>query len=174
MPVCSIDAPAVSGGVLVLWPGVWNRDARIQSYRGLWSYVCCSVTNDSLWWRCCIIIASQLFMRDPLAHGFMSCSVSLAGPYLCLLCKICVAYAHCRLFVLMYLICSLYLVFIPLPVCPTFTLLHVLHFISYMPLRFICSYFLLFIFFIILFLDLKGIPIVEFLNRFVIFLTAGL
>ena len=45
------------------------------------------------------------------------------------------------LFVLMYLICSLYLVFISLPVCPIHTLLHVLHFISYMPLEFICSYF---------------------------------
>jgi len=36
MPVCSIDAPAVSGVVLELWPSVWDRDACIQSYRGLW------------------------------------------------------------------------------------------------------------------------------------------
>ena len=27
MPVCSIDAPAVSGVVLELWPSVWDRDA---------------------------------------------------------------------------------------------------------------------------------------------------
>ena len=47
MPVFSIDAPAVSGGVLELWPSVWDRDACIQSYRGLWSYVCCSVISDS-------------------------------------------------------------------------------------------------------------------------------
>ena len=125
--MCSIDAPVESGGVIVLWSIVWDRYACMQSYMGLCSYVCCSVINDSLWWRCCVIIASQLFIRDPLVHGFMSCSVSLAGPYLCLLCRICVAYADCGLFVLMYLICSLNLVFIPLSVCPTYTLLHVLH-----------------------------------------------
>jgi len=38
MPVFSIDAPAVSGVVLELWPSVWDCDACIQSYRGLWSY----------------------------------------------------------------------------------------------------------------------------------------
>jgi len=48
MPVCSIDAPAVGGVVLELWPSVWDRDACIQSYWVLWSYVCCSVINDSL------------------------------------------------------------------------------------------------------------------------------
>ena len=48
MPVCSIDALAVSGVALELWPSVLDRDACIQSYRGLWSYVCCSVINDSL------------------------------------------------------------------------------------------------------------------------------
>jgi len=32
MPVCSIDAPAVSGVVLELWSSVWDRDACIQSY----------------------------------------------------------------------------------------------------------------------------------------------
>ena len=29
MPVCSIDAPAVSGVVLELWPSVWHRDAKL-------------------------------------------------------------------------------------------------------------------------------------------------
>ena len=47
MPVFSIDAPAVSGVVLELWPSVWDRDACVHSYRGLWSYVCCSVISDS-------------------------------------------------------------------------------------------------------------------------------
>ena len=37
LPVCSIDAPAVSGVVLELWPSAWDRDVCIQSYRGLWS-----------------------------------------------------------------------------------------------------------------------------------------
>ena len=70
-------------------------------------------------------------------------------------------YADCGLFVLMYVMCSLYLEFIPLPVCPTYTLLHGLHFISYMPLGFICSYFFLVICLKIVLLDLKAIPIVE-------------
>ena len=30
IPVCSIDAPAVSGVVLELWPSVWGRDACIH------------------------------------------------------------------------------------------------------------------------------------------------
>jgi len=34
MPVCSIDAPAVSGVFLELWPSAWDRDVCIQSYRG--------------------------------------------------------------------------------------------------------------------------------------------
>ena len=33
--VCSIDAPAESGGVIVLWSIVWDRYACIQSYMGL-------------------------------------------------------------------------------------------------------------------------------------------
>ena len=38
--MCSIDAPVVSGGVLELWPSVWDRDACIQSYRGFCTTVC--------------------------------------------------------------------------------------------------------------------------------------
>ena len=37
--MCSIDAPAESGGVIVLWSIVWDRYACIQSYMGLCSYV---------------------------------------------------------------------------------------------------------------------------------------
>jgi len=37
----------------------------------------------------------------------------------------------------MYLICSLCLIFIDLPDCPTYTLLHVLHFNLYIPLGFL-------------------------------------
>jgi len=33
--VCSIDAPAESSGVIVLWSIVWDRYACIQSYMGL-------------------------------------------------------------------------------------------------------------------------------------------
>jgi len=40
MPVCSIDAPAMSGVVLELWPSVWDRYACIQSYRTLCTTVC--------------------------------------------------------------------------------------------------------------------------------------
>ena len=36
--VCSIDDPAESGGVIVLWSIVWDRYACIQSYMGLCSY----------------------------------------------------------------------------------------------------------------------------------------
>jgi len=44
------------------------------------------------------------------------------------LCKMCIAYADCGLFDLIYLTCSLYFVFMPLPICPIYTILHVLHF----------------------------------------------
>jgi hypothetical protein len=54
-------------------------------------------------------------------------------PYSFLFYKICVAYADVELFYFMYLICSLNLTFIALPDCPTYTLLHVLHFSLYMP-----------------------------------------
>jgi len=63
---------------------------------------------------------------------------------------------------------------IPLPVCPIYLLLHVLHDMLYIPLGSVCSYFLLVICLKIVFLDLKAIPTAEFLNRFVIFLVAGL
>ena len=41
----------------------------------------------------------------------------------------CVAYADVELLDLMYIICSLNLTPIVLPDCPTYTLLHVLHFL---------------------------------------------
>ena len=93
IPVCSVDVPAVSSVVSVLTYCVCDRGACMQSYRILCSYGCCSVINVFLWWWGCIIIASQLFICDPLEHGLKSCNVSFAGPYSCLLCNMCMAYA---------------------------------------------------------------------------------
>ena len=47
--------------------------------------------------------------------------------------NMCVAYVDVELFVLIYLICSLYLTFIAPPDCPTYIPLHVLHFNLYIP-----------------------------------------
>jgi len=60
--------------------------------------------------------------------------VSSSVPYSCLLSKMCAAYAEMELFDLIYLMCSLNLTPIALPDSPTYTLLHVLHFSSYIPL----------------------------------------
>ena len=86
----------------------------------------------------------------------------------------CMAYADYGLFVFMYLMCSLYLMLIPLPVCPIYFLLHVLHDRLYIPLGYVFSFFLLVICLKIVFLVRKAIPTSEFLNRLVIFLTSGL
>jgi len=51
--------------------------------------------------------------------------------------------SQCGLLVLMYLICSLCFMSMDFPDCPTYALLHVLHFSSYIPLGF-----LLFCFFV--------------------------
>jgi hypothetical protein len=51
----------------------------------------------------------------------------VAVPYSCLFCNMCSAYADMGLLVLIYLICSLCLMFIARPQCPTYTALHVLH-----------------------------------------------
>jgi len=53
---------------------------------------------------------------------------SFFGPYSCLFCRMCVPQADCGLLVLMYRLCSVYLVSMPLPVCPTYFLLQELHF----------------------------------------------
>ena len=80
-------------------------------------------------------------MCFPLRHGFSSCSVFSLGPYSCLFSRICAAYADVELLDLIYLICSLNLVPIALPDCPTYTLLHVLHFNLYIPLGSLCFFF---------------------------------
>ena len=72
--------------------------------------------------------ASQQFICVPLSSVFSSCNVSTIGPYSSLFCRICNAYADCDLLVLIYLTCSPCLTFLDLPDCPSYTLLHVLHF----------------------------------------------
>jgi len=62
---------------------------------------------------------SQWFIFLLFLHGCINFRVSFAVPYSCLLFSICVAYADAGLLVLMYLICSLYLIVMGLPDCPT-------------------------------------------------------
>jgi hypothetical protein len=62
---------------------------------------------------------SQWFIFLLFLHACTSFRVSLAVPFSCLLFSICVAYAETGLLVLMYLICSLCLVVMCLPDCPT-------------------------------------------------------
>src|SRR5215475_16031781 len=106
-------------------------------------------------------------------HGLISLSVLSAVPYSCLLFKICTAYADAGWLLLMYRICSLCLVAIGQPDCPTYLSPQVLHIISYIPLGFSllvlcvsCLY--------IVFRALKAMLISVFLNRLVILLTSGL
>jgi len=90
-----------------------------------------------------------------------------------LLSKMCAAYAEVELFDLMYLMCSLNLMPIALPDCPTYTLLHVLHFSSYIPLGLSCVC-LAFSCCCIVLVACKAIFKSVCLNRLDIFLTNGL
>jgi hypothetical protein len=102
--------------------------------RGFISSIFCSSINTCLWCNACTYRASQQSMCFPLWHGLSKCSVFSFVPYLCLFSRICAAYAEVELLDLIYLICSLNLKPIALPDCPTYTLLHVLHFNLYIPL----------------------------------------
>jgi hypothetical protein len=77
-------------------------------------------------------------MCFPLRHGLSNCSVFSFVPYSCLFSRICAAYTNAELLDLIYLMCSLNLMLIVLPDCPTYTLLHVLHFNLYIPLGSLC------------------------------------
>ena len=77
------------------------------------------------------------------------------------------------LFVLMHLICSLYLTFIALPDCPTYAPLHVLHFSLYIPLGSLYVCFSLSRCCVVL-VVLKAIFNLVFLNRLVTHLISGL
>jgi hypothetical protein len=68
---------------------------------------------------------------------------------------------------------SLYLIFIGLSDCPTQAVLHVLHFISYIPPGFVLSDFCDSCWYMVL-LALKAILMLVFLNRLVTFLTKRL
>ena len=96
------------------------------------------------------------------------------GPYSCLFSRMCAAYADVELLDLIYLICSLNLVSIALPDCPTYTLLHVLHFNLYIPLGSLCFGLLLFSCFCIVLVARKLIFIFVCLNKLVIRLISGL
>ena len=85
----------------------------------------------------CTLTTSQQFILVPLLHGFTNSSVSSAVPFSCLLFSMCSAYAKIGLLVLMYRVCSLYLVAIDRPDCPTYYLLQVLHLSLYIPLEFV-------------------------------------
>jgi len=98
------------------------------SKRGFVSPICCSLINTFFWWNICIYRASQQFMWFPFWHFLSSFRVSSFVPYLCLLFEMCAAYAEVGLFDLIYLMCSLNLTPIAPPDCPTYALLHVLHF----------------------------------------------
>jgi len=73
----------------------------------------------------------------PLLHGFNNSRVSSAVPYSYLLFSMCNAHAEIGLLVLMYHVCSLCLVTIDLPGCPTYELLQLLHLSLYIPLEFV-------------------------------------
>ena len=79
-------------------------------------------------------------MCFPLRHGLSNCSVFSFVPYSCLFSRICAAYADVELLDLIYLMCSLNLMQITLPDCPTYTLLHVLHFNLYISPRSLCLF----------------------------------
>ena len=105
-------------------------------YSGLRSLTFCSSINIS----CCKIRMksdSQQFVSIPLLHVLSNSMILSAFPYSCLLFKILNTYAEIWMFVLMYLVCSRCRTSVDLPVCPTYELLQVLHFIRHMQLEFV-------------------------------------
>jgi len=143
------------------------------SKRGFVSPVCCSLINTFFWWNVCIYRVSQQSICFPFWHFLISFKVSSFVPYSCLLFKMCAAYAEVGLFDLIYLMCSLNLMPVALPDCPTYTLLHVLHFSSYKPLGSSCVC-LAFSCCCIVLVAQKAIFKSVCLNRLDIFLTNGL
>jgi len=85
----------------------------------------------------------------------------------------CAACAEVEIFDLIYLMCSLNLTPIVLPHCPTYTLLRVLHFSSYIPLGSSCACLAVSCCCIVL-VARKAIFKSVYLNRLDIFLTNGL
>ena len=112
-------------------------------------------------------------MCFPLRHGLSNCSVFSFVPYSCLFSRICVALADVVLLELIYLMCSLNLMPISLPDCPTYTLLHVLHFNLYIPLGSLCLCLAVFSCCIVL-VARKQIFMSGCLNTLIIRLTSGL
>ena len=117
---------------------------------------------------------SQQLIRVPLVHAFSNCKVSIAGPYSCLFCNMCIAYADCGLLLLIYLMCSLYLVFIDLSDCPIYALLQVLHCNLCIPLGFVLCAFSLDNCCRVVLVALNAMCILVSLNRLVIRLIMGL
>jgi hypothetical protein len=110
-----------------------SRSICAKSYSGLWSGSYCSGISLLCLLYACMYNDSQISILAPFWQCFSNCSVAVAVPYSCLLCRICVAWADVGLLPLMYLVCSLCLVLIDLPDCPTYTFLNVLQFILYTP-----------------------------------------
>ena len=124
----------------LVWPvhSVASFPFGVIARRRLKSYVCCSVIGFPARWNSWIYLYSQQFMRPPpfphLLHCFRSLEVVSAGPNSCLFCNMWFSYAYCGLQFLIWLTCSLYLISVSQPDCPTYSLLHVMHLILYIPL----------------------------------------
>jgi hypothetical protein len=113
-------------------------------------------------------------MCFPLRHGLSNCSVFPFVPYSCLFSRMCAAYADMDLLDLIYLMCSLNLIQIAQPDCPTYTLLHVLHFNLYIPLGSLCLCLAVFSCCCIVLVARKLIFTSVCLNKLFIRLTSGL
>ena len=70
-------------------------------------------------------MTSNRFFFFPLLYVFNNCMVCYEFQYLCLLLRMCDAYAEIGLFVLIYLVCSCCHISFNLPFWPTYDLLHI-------------------------------------------------
>jgi len=97
-------------------------------YRGLGSLVFCASINKFCCCCCtCIEKYSQQFIDLLLLHACNNCVVCPGLSYTCMLLRMCNACAETGLFVLIYLIYSMYIIAIDLPIWPTYDMMHVLH-----------------------------------------------
>jgi len=96
-------------------------------------------------------------------------------PYSCLLLSMCNAYAEIGLLVFLYHVCSVCLIIIDLPDCPTYELLQVLRLSLYIPLEFVLILVILSVScWCIVFVARRNIFNLECLKRLVIFRGSGL
>jgi len=88
-------------------------------------FSCSAIIYPFLWYSC-MYSDSHQFINLPFPHAFTNSIIRSFSPYSCLLSRTCSAYADWVLFERIYLISSLHMASVDLPICTMYTPWHVL------------------------------------------------